>query len=370
MSEEKKIISIITDTDFAEKHKPPFVNPSFLSFESPLRIKSIMEYFKRIDLFADKRIVKGKPKEIDEEVIKLGNSNYHVNSIQSLSKYGSGLLGEEIFITPHTYELAKKAVGGAIRAVKEVFMGKANHSFALIRPPGHHAIRAKSSGLCIFNNIALSILYLREKLNIQKRIAIIDIDDHFGDGLSQYFYEDPNVLYFSVHEFDFMEGGIGFINELGEGDGLGTNINFPIPGDTYDDVFLSFFDILDPVISQFKPELIIIACGFDMYYTDPIGNCRLTTKGYYDFAQNLLDLADRVCNGKIAFIMEGGYSLIGLPYCVHSIINALLGIPYSRPEFENIDFTNKNIEEEIIRIKEAVVRVLGEFWELDGGNEL
>ncbi|MFO8020594.1 MAG: histone deacetylase [Promethearchaeia archaeon] len=365
MSDKKKVISVITDNDFAEKHKPPFVNPSFLSFETPLRIKSILEYFKRVNLFDDKRIIQGKPAEIKEDIIKLGHSNYHINSIKNLSKTGSGLLGEEIFITSHTYQLAKKAVGGAIRAVKDVIKGKVNHSFALIRPPGHHAIRLKSSGLCIFNNIALSILYLREKLNIKKKIAIVDIDDHFGDGLSQYFYDDPSVLYFSIHEFDFMEGGIGFIDEGGEGQGLGKNINFPIPSNTYDEVFLSFFDILTPVLTEFDPELIIVACGFDMYYADPIGNCYLTTKSYYDFTENLLNLAETVCKGRIAFVMEGGYSLIGLPYCVHSVIRALLGEPYSRPQFENIDFSNKNIKEEISRITEAVFRVQGEYWDLN-----
>lgn len=362
MSEQKKLISIITDKDFAEKHDPPFVNPSFLSFETPLRIKSILAYFERINLFSDKRLVKGTPIEIGEEVIQLAHSSYLINSIKNLSNYGSGFLGDEVFITPHTFKVAKKAVGGAIRAVEDVYTGKANHSFALIRPPGHHAIHQKSSGLCIFNNIALSILYLRDKLNITDKIAIVDIDDHFGDGLSQYFYEDPNVLYFSVHEFDFMEGGIGFINEVGEGEGAGKNINYPIPNGAYDKIFLSLFDVLDPLLTQFDPKLIIVACGFDMYFEDPIGNCRLTTKAYYEFARTLSTLAEKVCQGKIAFILEGGYSIIGLPYCVHSMINALLGKPYVRPKFENIDFSNPNIEDEVRRIKEAVFRVLGEYW--------
>jgi acetoin utilization deacetylase AcuC-like enzyme len=165
-----------------------------------------------------------------------------------------------------------------------------------------------------------------------------------------------------------MEGGIGFINEVGEGDGVGKTINYPIPNGIYDELFLSFFDVLEPILTQFEPTLIIVACGFDMYFADPIGNCRLTTKAYYQFAHHLAALAEKVCQGKIAFILEGGYSIIGLPYCVQSLINGLLGKPYSRPKFENIDFKTPNLEDEVKQIKDGVVRILGVYWDLSSVN--
>lgn len=361
MTENK--IGIVTDDDFASKNIPPYPRPTFLSFETPLRIKVIMDYFEKINLFADKQIIKISPRDIDESIIKLAHSTYHINSIKYLSSLGSGFLGDEVFITKDTFNLAKKALGGTIEAIESVLKKEINQSIALVRPPGHHASREKASGLCIFNNIANAILYLREILNYDKRIAIIDIDDHFGDGLVQYFYDDPSVLYFSVHEYDFMEGDIGFINELGEGEGIGKNINFPIPMGTRDDEFLEFFDILKPILKEFKPDFIIVAAGFDMYFDDAIGNCLLTSMSYYNFTNRILKIANNTCNGKLAFILEGGYSLIGLPVCVHAVIKALLKEKHERHFFENVNFLkNPKTKDDIIKIKVALKKLLSNYW--------
>ena len=242
-------IGLIIDEDFAIKNIPPYPHPTFLSYETPLRIKSILNLLEIKEIFANERITKINPISIEESVLNLAHTIYHIESIRNFSNRGYGLLGDEIFITEDTYELAKKAVGGTIQAIKSVLEHSVNQSFAFIRPPGHHALREKASGLCIFNNIANAIIFLKEKLDYNKKIAIIDIDAHFGDGLVQYFYDDPNVLYFSVHEFDFVEGDIGFIDELGEGEGLGKSINFPIPMNTSDEDFLEFMDILQPICS-------------------------------------------------------------------------------------------------------------------------
>ncbi len=363
MSEKKKI-GIITDEDFAILNVPPFPRTSFFAHEHPLRIKSILDYLDKVNLLNDSRIILKEPINVDESIIKLAHSQYHINTIKRLSKFGYGIIGDEVFITQDTFYLAKKAVGGALQALKCVLNGDVDHALALIRPPGHHALREKASGLCIFNNIANSILYLRKKLNYYKKIAIIDIDDHFGDGIAQYFYEDPDVLYFSIHEFDFEEGDIGFIDELGEGEGLGKNINFPVPQGITDDDFLEFTDILHPILTQYRPDLVIIACGFDMYWDDKIGNCLLTSYSYYNFTRWILDLARTTCQGKIAFILEGGYSPIGVPACVHSIIKALLDEEYERPEFEYIDFSSESKEEEIAKIKEVLKKELGKYWSL------
>jgi len=361
MTDNKKI-GIIVDEDFALKHIPPYPKPAFLSFENPLRIRAILDYFEKIKFFEDKRIIKEEPKVIDESIIKLAHTNYHIDTIKRLSKFGSGLLGDEVFITEDTYNLAKKALGGAIQAIESVLNNEVNHSFALIRPPGHHALREKPSGLCIFNNIATSILYLRKFLNYEKKIAIVDIDNHFGDGTVQYFYDDPSVLYFSVHEFDFVEGDIGFVTELGEGEGLGKNINFPIPAGSTDSDFLEFMDILEPILTEFAPDLIIIASGFDMYFADPIGNCNLTSISFYNFTKKILELAEKLCEGKLVFILEGGYSLIGLPFCVNAVVRAMLNESYERPNFENMDFSDESKIEEINKVKSVLKRLLEPFW--------
>ena len=361
MTEDRKI-GIVIDEDFALKNNPPYPHPIFLSYENPLRIKLILDYLNKIKLWEDKRIVKLKPKLIGEDLLNLAHTKYYINTVKRFSNFGSGILDEEVFITKDTFYLAKKAVGGAIEAIESVMKKEVTQSIALVRPPGHHALREKGSGLCIFNNIANAILYLRRELNYKKRIAIVDIDDHFGDGLVQYFYNDPSVLYFSVHEFDFIEGDMGFIDELGEGEGLGKSINFPIPPGITDEEFLEFLDILEPVLREFKPDLIVVAAGFDMYFDDAIGNCLLTSKSYNEFAERILKIAENVCEAKLAFILEGGYSLIGLPVCVHAVIKALLGEKYEPPPFEKINFSNESKMKVIIEIKSKLENLLKNYW--------
>ena len=355
-------IGIVIDEDFALKNNPPYPHPIFLSYENPLRIRVILDYLDKIKLWEDKRIIKLEPKLINEELLNLAHTKYYIDIVKRLSTFGSGILGEEVFITKDTFSLAKKAVGGAIEAIEKVITKEISQSVALIRPPGHHALREKGSGLCIFNNIANTILYLRKELNYNKKIAIVDIDDHFGDGLVQYFYNDPSVLYFSIHEFDFLENDVGFINELGEGEGLGKNINFPIPAGIKDDEFLVFLDLLEPILKEFKPDLIIVAMGFDMYFADPIGNCFLTSISYNKFAERILRIAKEVCEGKLAFILEGGYSLIGLPFCVQAVISGLLNKKYEQPLFEKINFSNESKMEGVLQIKSKLENLLRTYW--------
>ena len=357
-------IGIVVDEDFATKNSPSYPHPIFLSYENPLRIKSVLSYLEEKKIFQNERVIKLKPKSIEDSILYLAHTKYHVDSIKNLSSRGSCLLGDELYITEDTFELAKKAIGGAIASIESVINQEVNQSLALIRPPGHHALREKSSGFCIFNNIATSIIYLREKLQYKNRIAIIDIDAHFGDGLVQYFYEDPSVLYFSIHEFDFIEGDLGFINELGEGEGLGKSINFPIPLNTTDEAFLEFIDVIEPILKEFNPDIILIAAGFDMYFTDPIGNCLLTSISYYRFAEKLLRIAENACEGKIVFILEGGYSLIGLPLCIYSVILSLLNESYKQPAFENIDFSNYSKKDDMNKIKSALKKLLSNYWNL------
>ena len=361
MTKNKKI-GIVVDNDFALKNNPPYPRPMFVSYENPNRIKFIMDYFDKIHLFEDNKIIKLSPTVIDEKIIELAHSRYYIDSIKRLSSFGSGLLGDEVFITKDTFYLAKKAIGGAISAVENVINQEVNQSFALIRPPGHHALREMSSGLSIFNNIASTVLYLRNILKYEKKIAIIDIDDHFGDGIVQYFYNDQSVLYFSIHEFDFIEGELGFPDELGEGEGLGKNINFPIPVGMKDEEFLEFMDILEPILIEYQPDLILIAAGFDMYFADPVGNCNLTSISYFRFAEKILKIAEKVCKGKLSFILEGGYDLIGLPYCVHAVIKALLNENYERPLFENLDFQYETKMDELIKIKSSLKELLKNYW--------
>ncbi|MHA1822856.1 MAG: histone deacetylase family protein [Promethearchaeota archaeon] len=357
----KSKLGIVTDEAFSLMHDPPYPKPSFISFENPSRISHVITYLKKQKIFENEQVVRLEPLDINESALYLAHSRYHVDSIKRISSLGGGLLEDEVFITEDTFTIAKMAVGGAIQSISSIIKGEVNQSFALIRPPGHHALRENASGLCIFNNIANAIYYVREYMNYQEKIAIIDIDDHFGDGLARYFYEDPNVLYFSIHEYDFEMGDVGLIDELGANEGLGKNINFPVPPGIINQDFLKLFDVIKPILQEFRPSLIIVATGFDMYFADPIGNCQLTSSAYHQFAKNLLKLSEEICEGKLAFILEGGYSIIGLKYCVLAIINALLDETYNPPEFENISFPSV-VGKEVDKIKNTLIKLLAPYW--------
>jgi len=359
-----KKIGLIIDKDFAMKHIPPYPHPIFLSYESPMRIESILTYLNEKKILEHDNVSIIEPIEIDDYILELAHSKYYIDSVKYLSKLGNGLLGEEVFITEDTFGLAKKAVGGAIIAMEKVLSKDVNQSFALIRPPGHHALREIGSGLCIFNNVANAVLYLREKLQFHDKIAIIDIDDHFGDGLVQYFYSDPSVLYFSVYEYDYVEGDIGFIDELGDGEGLGTSINFPIPLGSGEEEFLQCLDILKLILKAFQPELIIVAAGFDMHFSDPIGNCNLTSNSYYRFTKEISKIAEKLCEGRLTFILEGGYNIIALPYCVYAVIKALLNEDYKQPDFEKFKVPGGMKNKEIQKIKSSLLGLLNKHLNL------
>ena len=229
-----------------------------------------------------------------EKYMELVHSKDYIEKIKNACVSGSFLA--EVNLNNDSWEAAKTAVGLSVLAAE-------NNSFAAVRPPGHHATRESASGLCIFNNIAIAIMYLRSTLNFNGKIAIVDMDHHFGDGLARYFYGDPSVLYFSIHEFDYQNADLGLINELGEGLGKGTNINYPLPSSIIGSEFMSMFEILEPILTEFQPELIIVATGFDMYFADPIGNCYLTSKVYHQFSKKIIELSETLCEGKISFIL-------------------------------------------------------------------
>jgi acetoin utilization deacetylase AcuC-like enzyme len=360
MTENK--IGIIIDENFTLKHVPPYPKPTFISFEHPIRIKTILDALKKELIYQKKNIIKISPPEIEDDIIELAHSKFHIETMRKISQSGGGIIDEEVFVTQDSFSLAKKAASGAISAIEKLLNKEVNQTIALIRPPGHHAFRSKPSGLCIFNNIAIATYYVRQMLSYSKKIAIIDIDNHFGDGLAHYFYEDPSVLYISIHEFDFSQAEIGFIDEIGAGEGIGTNINFPVPEGLASEDFFDFFDFIDPIIREFSPGILIIAAGFDMYFADPIGNGLLTSSSYYNFAKKVLNLAYEICDGQLSFILEGGYSVIGLRYCILAIIKALLNEPYNPPEFEASFQFESSHQNEIEKIKKAIIQTIKPYW--------
>lgn len=356
------MFEIIYHPLFSELNQLDQPKPFFEAYETPLRTRMIWNYLKKIgyvkrdfkemsktkkDFFvnSDIDLVFKQPEIMKKEDLYLVHSKYHVELVEQFSKVGSGQIGNLVQATPDTFHIASLSAGGAYEAISNVYERKCNQSFAIIRPPGHHAIADASDGLCVFNNIAIAIRKLQKDFNFKGKIAIIDIDTHYGDGISKIFYEDPKILYTSIHEFDFSTGEAGFFTEMGANKGLGTTINFPIPLKCGDSFFQEYCSFIEPFLEKFSPELIIVAAGFDGHFSDPIGNLTYTSRGYKFFADWLKKIAEKVCSGRISFCLEGGYNLLILPRLIETIISSFIPVKPRKP-IDDVPFHLRSIFEE------------------------
>ncbi|HSH05205.1 MAG TPA: histone deacetylase [Anaerolineae bacterium] len=239
---------------------------------------------------------------------------------------GERNLDPDTYITNTSYEAALLAAGSCCALVDDVLMGAVTNGMALVRPPGHHAENGRSGGFCLFNNIAVAARHAQVAHGI-KRVMILDFDVHHGNGTQDIFYDDASVLFISMHLYGrFFYPGTGRLQEKGRGKGEGYTINMPLPalvGDKGYEQLLT--EVVEPKAEAFRPELILISAGYDAHWRDPLANGGLSLTGYSQMSQWLVTLANRLCDGKILFILEGGYLLDALAYGVLNSLYALLG---------------------------------------------
>lgn len=256
----------------------------------------------------------------EDDLLRIHPKN-HVEYIKEFCESGGGYLDYDTFAAPESYKIAKLAAGGAIEAAKISFNNNEN-TYSLARPPGHHATRDKSMGFCIFNNLAISLEYLRHEKSV-KKFLIFDFDVHFGNGTSSIFYNDPDVLYISIHQNPrTLYPGSGFVEEIGEGKGEGYNINIPVaPGSTTEDYIYILNEVLEPIASKFNADFYFLDVGFDGHVDDPLSGLCLTDDFYEYIIHKMKNIA-----GSMALILEGGYNLGVLSRCNVKMINALNNI--------------------------------------------
>ena len=227
------------------------------------------------------------------------------------------------YIVPESFETALLAAGGALRAVEAVVNGQAKAAFALVRPPGHHAVMDRALGFCLFNNVAIAARHA-QRLGCE-RVMIVDFDVHHGNGTQDMFYHDPSVLFISTHQAGLYPG-TGDADEVGEGSGEGTNLNVPLPAGAGDLAFERIAaEIIEPAAERFAPDLLLVSAGFDAHWCDPLAGLQLSHTGYSHLMQTLTRIAQRQCGGKLALTLEGGYNPGALADGVLTIFRVLLG---------------------------------------------
>jgi len=240
-------------------------------------------------------------------------------------------LDPDTYTSPESYEIALLAAGAAIDAVERTMAGSHTCTLAMMRPPGHHAEHAHAMGFCLFNNVAIAAAHARQALGA-KRVAIVDIDVHHGNGTQHMFERDASVLYVSTHQYPYYPG-TGAVDEIGVGPGEGFTVNLPLESGGTDADFEHVFDrVALPVLRQFSPDLILVSAGFDAHQRDPLATMRATETGFAAMTMALRRVADETCRGRMALVTEGGYDLKALDASLDAVVQTLAG-PVAAPKW-------------------------------------
>ncbi|KAG0602030.1 hypothetical protein M758_11G156100 [Ceratodon purpureus] len=233
------------------------------------------------------------------------------------------------YATQSTYYESMMAAGASLALVDSVVAASKETKnppvgFALVRPPGHHAVPAGPMGFCVFGNIAVAARYAQQVHGLQ-RVFIIDYDVHHGNGTNDAFYNDPDIFFLSTHQ-DGSYPGTGKMTEVGAGPGEGSTLNLPLPGGSGDETMAYVFEeVIVPAAQRFKPDIILVSAGFDAHVQDPLAGMQFTTGTYYRLASDIRRLAHELCGGRCIFFLEGGYDLKSLSNSVADSFRAFLG---------------------------------------------
>ncbi|MCY4064366.1 MAG: histone deacetylase [Chloroflexi bacterium] len=280
-----------------------------------------------------------RPTAASDEQILAVHTREHLQRLLAVSQGDRMVrLDPDTYALPVSLEVARLAAGAVIGAVDAVLTAQAVNALAIVRPPGHHATAGRQMGFCLLNNIAIAARQAQSRHGLEK-VLILDYDVHHGNGSNDIFYADPSVLFISLHEYPHYPGS-GALNEIGVDEGRGATINIPLPAGHGDASYERLFaEIVIPAIERFQPDLMLISAGFDAHWVDPLASMQLTLAGYDYLARACLKLAERLCAGRIVFVMEGGYDLRALAHGWCNIARALLDLdeisdPYGSPGTE------------------------------------
>jgi acetoin utilization deacetylase AcuC-like enzyme len=258
------------------------------------------------------------------EELSLVHTLAHIDAIASIAGR-SVMLDPDTFTSAASYDAALHAAGAVLDLVDRVISGELTNAFAAVRPPGHHAESSRAMGFCLFNNVALGAAYaiLHHRLD---RVMVIDWDVHHGNGTQEIFWNDPRVLYLSLHQFPFYPG-TGAAGEIGGEDARGYTVNIPMPAGFGDEEWTAAFRrVVSPVGQAFAPQLVLVSAGFDAHAGDPLGGMRVGEAGFDAMTDYVMTIAREHADGRIVAVLEGGYDLAALESSVEVVLRRLSGV--------------------------------------------
>jgi acetoin utilization deacetylase AcuC-like enzyme len=284
-----------------------------------------------VDAWRDRGGTVLSPAAASRAAIERVHAPWYVDRLAA-SDGSRAVLDLDTYMSPGSWNAAIVAAGAAITAVDHVLGTQAvtpQAAFALVRPPGHHALRDRAMGFCLLNNVAIAVAHALERG--LARVAVVDYDVHHGNGTQWAFYDDPRVLFISAHQFPFYPE-TGAAGECGVGAGEGFTVNIPLSaGATDADYLLIVERVVEPILDAFAPQLLVLDVGFDAHDLDPLANMHVSTEGFAMMAGRLRVAAARSCGGRIVLATEGGYHLGALGESLQATIDVLADLPRPIP---------------------------------------
>ncbi|HEY7316409.1 MAG TPA: histone deacetylase [Candidatus Binatia bacterium] len=304
---------VVIDPEYL-KHEPGEFHP-----ERPERIRALLSLAETLD---KDRFQILPPRPATRSEVGACHGADYVRMVEATSKTNHFALDGDTITCRDSFAVGLLAVGGFLRLIDSIAAGESSNGFALVRPPGHHALKNRAMGFCLFNTIAIGAQHLKKNYGAD-RIMVVDWDVHHGNGTQDSFYEDPGVLFISTHQFPYYPG-TGAVSEVGRNAGEGYTINIPLPAGCGDAEYLRVFhEVVVPAAEKFAPQWILVSAGFDPHRRDPLGGMEVSEVGFAGMARLLLRLADRYAESRIAFLLEGGYDLAALNHSVSAVLEVM-----------------------------------------------
>ena len=290
--------------------------------ERPERLTAIVERLRQKGLLSELTAI--KPAAASLEWVTTVHLPDYVERARKSCRAGTGYVDTpDAPASTNSYDVALAAVGGVLAAVDVVMEGKTRNAFCAVRPPGHHALKNRAMGFCLFNNDAVAARYIQRKHKLA-RVLIVDWDVHHGNGTQAAFYDDPSVFYFSLHQSPFYPG-TGSADERGSGKGVGFTLNVPFPAGCGDAEYRKAFEEkLKPVAAVFQPDFVLISAGFDAAQGDLLGGMKITPEGYAALTRIVKAIAGQYAKGRLVSVLEGGYNLEALAASVEAHVRILM----------------------------------------------